>query len=62
MWKAAQTHLRFFITQDLDFSDARKYVPGKHYGLLLVRLPQPGRAELYDQIVRSRLDEFRLAA
>ena len=50
VWNAAQTHFRFFITQDLDFSDARKYVPGKHYGLLLVRLPQPGRIALFDRI------------
>jgi hypothetical protein len=35
-----QAHGRVFITQDLDFSDARKYVPGTHHGLLLVRLPR----------------------
>jgi hypothetical protein len=34
VWEAAQSHGRF-ITQDLDFSDARKYVPGAHHGLLL---------------------------
>jgi predicted nuclease of predicted toxin-antitoxin system len=50
VWEAAQTHGRFLITQDLDFSDARKYVPGTHHGLLLVRLPQPGRAALFDRI------------
>jgi predicted nuclease of predicted toxin-antitoxin system len=40
VWGAAQAHGRVFITQDLDFSDARKYVPGTHHGLLLVRLPR----------------------
>jgi hypothetical protein len=38
------------VTQDLDFSDARKYAPGTHHGLLLVRLPQPGRIALQDRV------------
>jgi len=50
VWDAAQRHSRFLITQDLDFSDARKYVPGTHHGLLLVRLPQPGRSALFERI------------
>ena len=40
---AAQLDKRFLITQDLDFSDVRKYQPGTHEGLLLLRLAQPGR-------------------
>ena len=43
VWQAAQNAGRFFITQDLDFSDVRRYSPGTHAGLLLVRLVQPGR-------------------
>jgi predicted nuclease of predicted toxin-antitoxin system len=39
VWSAAQAHGRFLVTQDLDFSDARKYAPGTHHGLLLIRLP-----------------------
>ena len=50
VWTAAQRDGRFLITQDLDFSDARKYVPGTHHGLLLVRLRRPGRAALFDRI------------
>ncbi|MEP7366444.1 MAG: DUF5615 family PIN-like protein [Acidobacteriota bacterium] len=46
VWQAAQSVGRFLITQDLDFSDARKYQPGTHAGLLLVRLAQPGREAL----------------
>lgn len=38
------------ITQDLDFSDARKYAPGTHHGLLLVRLEQPGREALFERV------------
>jgi predicted nuclease of predicted toxin-antitoxin system len=50
VWAAAQAAQRFLVTQDLDFSDARKYAPGTHHGLLLVRLPQPGRQALVDRI------------
>jgi predicted nuclease of predicted toxin-antitoxin system len=46
VWSAAQEEKRFLITQDLDFSDVRRYKPGTHYGLLLVRLRNPGRRAL----------------
>lgn len=42
---AQQAH-RFLITQDLDFSDVRKFAPGTHEGILLLRLPEPGRVAL----------------
>jgi predicted nuclease of predicted toxin-antitoxin system len=50
VWDRCQVHGRFLITQDLDFSDARKYVPGTHHGLLLVRIPQPGREALFNRV------------
>jgi predicted nuclease of predicted toxin-antitoxin system len=43
VWSNAQECGRFLITQDLDFSEVRRYAPGTHHGLLLVRLKQPGR-------------------
>jgi predicted nuclease of predicted toxin-antitoxin system len=46
IWGAAQRTRRFLITQDLDFSDIRRFAPGTHHGLLLVRLGQPGRRAL----------------
>ncbi len=51
VWAAAQEAGRFFITQDLDFSDARAFRPGTHHGLLLVRLPAAGRAALTERIM-----------
>jgi len=51
VWAAAQAAGRFLITQDLDFSDARKFQPGTHHGLLLVRLPDAGRLALTGRIV-----------
>ena len=46
VWRAAQSSGRFLITQDLDFSDIRKFAPGTHHGLMLVRLRVPGRRAL----------------
>ena len=46
VWQAAQAASRFLVTQDLDFSDIRKFAPGTHHGLLLVRPRLPGRLAL----------------
>jgi predicted nuclease of predicted toxin-antitoxin system len=43
VWQEAQKAGRFFITQDLDFSDLRVFAPGTHNGLLLLRMHEPGR-------------------
>ena len=50
VWGAAQAAQRFLITQDLDFSDVRRYTPGTHSGLLLVRLTRPGRNALFERV------------
>jgi predicted nuclease of predicted toxin-antitoxin system len=51
VWEAAQKEARFLITQDLDFSDLRRFLPGSHHGILLVRLRSPSRRNLVDRIV-----------
>ena len=51
VWSAAQAVQRFLITQDLDFSDVRRYTPGTHAGLLLVRLSRPGRNALFERVL-----------
>jgi predicted nuclease of predicted toxin-antitoxin system len=50
IWAVAQTAGRFLVTQDLDFSDIRRFAPGTHEGLLLVRLRAPGREALTRRI------------
>lgn len=50
VWRAAQSKGRFFVTQDLDFSDVRAYEPGTHAGLLLVRLRDPARKALTERV------------
>jgi predicted nuclease of predicted toxin-antitoxin system len=51
VWAAAQAAGRFLVTQDLDFSDVRRFRPGTHHVLLLVRLPDAGRLALTRQII-----------
>jgi len=51
IWDAAQKEARFLITQDLDFSDARKYTPGLHHGLMLIRLHVPGKVALTQKVI-----------
>jgi predicted nuclease of predicted toxin-antitoxin system len=52
VWSGAQETGRFLLTQDLDFSDRRKFRPGSHHGLLLIRLRAPGRVALAEKITR----------
>ena len=50
VWQETQRAGRFLITQDLDFSDLRQFQPGSHYGLLLVRIPNPSRQSLIEYV------------
>jgi predicted nuclease of predicted toxin-antitoxin system len=50
VWRAAQDAKRFLITQDLDFADLRRFEPGTHCGILLVRLSNPSRRHLIERI------------
>lgn len=57
VWDAAQATGRFLITQDLDFSDARRYAPGTHAGVLLLRLRNPSRSRLHARVESLFRDE-----
>jgi predicted nuclease of predicted toxin-antitoxin system len=46
IWNAAQSEERFLLTTDLDFSDMRRYEPGKHAGVLLLRLGKEGKGRM----------------
>lgn len=50
IWEQTQQEGRFLITQDLDFSDIKRFSPGNHHGLLLVRLRSPGRLSITRKI------------
>jgi predicted nuclease of predicted toxin-antitoxin system len=51
VWQAAQVAGRLLVTQDLDFSDVRKFQPGRHGGIVLVRLRDPSRSALVQRIL-----------
>ena len=51
VWQRATAAERFLITQDLDFADIRRFVPGSHPGILLVRLRDPGLHALKARIL-----------
>ncbi len=51
LWPAVQKAERFLITKDLGFSDARRYPPGTHRGILVFRLSDDRSA-----IVAQRLE------
>lgn len=46
VWQAAQREERFLITTDLDFSDVRRFKPGTHHGILLMRVSKEGQTAL----------------
>jgi len=50
VWAAAVAAGRFLITQDLDFSDIRRFPTGTHPGILLVRLGHPSRAAFMERL------------
>ena len=58
IWQAVNAEDRFLITQDLDFSDTRRFAPGTHAGLLLLRLREPG-AQALTQAVGAVAAEIR---
>lgn len=62
VWRAVCREERFFITQDLDFSDVRRFAPGSHPGVLLVRLREPSAQALLDKVLSIASDLEGMAA
>jgi predicted nuclease of predicted toxin-antitoxin system len=52
VWAEAQAEKRFLITQDLDFSDSRRFVPGTHCGVLIARLPDSEQWRAVEHVAR----------
>jgi len=52
VWQRVSSEDRFLITLDLDFSDVRRFVPGSHPGILLVRARDNSRKAVLDILVR----------
>jgi predicted nuclease of predicted toxin-antitoxin system len=50
LWQAVQDHHQFLITADKGFGDIRKYPPGGHAGVLLLRPLEDGIRPLLELI------------
>jgi predicted nuclease of predicted toxin-antitoxin system len=50
IWIATQDAKRFLITQDFGFADIRRFAPGSHFGLLLLRLKITNQATVVERL------------
>jgi len=56
IWQAVQDEHRFLITADKGFADVRRYPPGSHNGMMLLRPDQDGInpiLELIEKVLRA---------
>ena len=56
IFEAALRESRMLLTQDLDFSDARKFRPGTHSGVVVIRMRDPSRRRIIARM-RQILDD-----
>ena len=59
LWARVRRDGQFLITLDLGFSDVRRYAPGTHPGILLLRPRRKGRNAV-SNVLRRALTERRL--
>ena len=59
LWVHVKREDRFLITLDLGFSDVRRYAPGTHPGILLLRPRRKGRNAV-SRVLRRVVAERRL--
>ena len=59
LWARVRRDDHFLITLDLGFSDVRRYRPGTHPGILLLRPRRKGRSAV-SHVLRRVLTERRL--
>ncbi len=50
IWKVTQKENRILITQDLDFSDIRKYPLILHPGVIVLRLSNPSQRSILEKM------------
>jgi predicted nuclease of predicted toxin-antitoxin system len=59
LWPIVQKEGRFLITADKEFGDIRRYPPGTHAGVLLLR-PNNESLLAYRDLLKSVLKKYRL--
>ena len=56
VWGRVCADNRFFITLDLDFSDVRRYPPGTHPGILLIRARSRSASAVTNVLARVAME------
>lgn len=61
LWRVVQEETRFLVTADKGFGDIRRYPPGEHSGVLLLRPDEDGIRPLIS-LMQDVLASYRLEA
>ena len=59
LWSLIQSERRWLITADKGFADLRRYPPGSHCGVILLRVPEESR-RAYIRLAALALDRVNL--
>jgi hypothetical protein len=59
LWSSIQSERRWLITADKGFADLRRYPPGSHRGVILLRVPEESR-RAYMELAGLMLDRVDL--
>jgi predicted nuclease of predicted toxin-antitoxin system len=59
LWRRIQAEDRWLVTADKEFADLRRYPPGTHAGLILLRLAKESRRD-YSRIAEIALGQIEL--
>lgn len=60
LWRRVQGEQRWLVTADKEFADLRRYPPGSHAGLILLRSSDESRAD-YLRLAGTMLCRVNLA-
>lgn len=53
LWDVVQQEGRFLVTADKGFADLRKYIPGTHAGVLLLRPDEDGIRPILELLIKT---------
>lgn len=59
LWGRVQAERRWLVTADKEFADVRRYPPGSHAGLILLRSSEESRAD-YLRLASMALQRVKL--
>ena len=59
LWPRIQSEGRWLVTADKEFADLRRYPPGTHVGIILLRLSEESRED-YSQLAESVVQRVKL--